>query len=124
MPSLGLLVLRVSDMPASIAFYRALGLEFVEEQHGTGPVHYSCQLNGIVIELFPGKPGSAPDRRNAGATMIGFQVNDLDIVLENVSAMGAMILTPPQVSNWGRRAVIQDIDGRAIELNQPAQPQP
>jgi lactoylglutathione lyase len=124
MISLGLLVLRVADIPASLAFYRALGLEFVEEQHGTGPVHYSCQLNGMVIELFPGKPGTALDRRNAGATMIGFQVYDLDIVLENVSAMGATILTAPQVNNWGRRAVIQDIDGRAIELNQSAHSQP
>jgi catechol 2,3-dioxygenase-like lactoylglutathione lyase family enzyme len=88
-PSLGLLVLRVSDMPASLAFYRALGLEFVEEQHGTGPVHYSCQLNGTVIELFPGKPGTAPDRRDAGATMIGFQVSDLDHVLENLNAVGS-----------------------------------
>jgi catechol 2,3-dioxygenase-like lactoylglutathione lyase family enzyme len=110
-------------MAASLAFYGALGFEFVEEQHGTGPVHYSCQLNGMVIELFPGKPGTAPDRRNSGATMIGFQINDLDDVLENLDGLGAVILTQPQVNDWGRRVVVEDPDGRAIELNQPASDQ-
>ena len=39
--TLGLLVLRSSCMEAALTFYRALGLSFVEEKHGSGPVHYS-----------------------------------------------------------------------------------
>lgn len=113
-------MLRVADMAVSLGFYRALGLEFVEEQHGAGSVHYSCQLDGTVIELFPGKPGTAPDRRDAGATMIGFQINDLDSILENLRAVGTVVLTAPQVNAWGHRAVVQDPDERAIELNEPA----
>lgn len=51
--------------------------------------------------------------------MIGFQVEDLDHVLEILTTAGVTILTEPQVKDWGRRAVVQDPDGRAIELNQP-----
>jgi lactoylglutathione lyase len=40
-PSLNLIVIRAADLDKSLAFYRALGLEFAQEQHGTGPVHYA-----------------------------------------------------------------------------------
>jgi lactoylglutathione lyase len=116
--SLNLLTLRAADIEKSLAFYRALGLEFTREQHGTGPIHYASIMRETVIEIFPGKPGNAPDRRNAGATMIGFQVENLDHMVEVLRQQGAEILTPPQESQWGRRAVVEDPDGRAIELSQ------
>ena len=115
-----LLVLRTTDLAQTRAFYETVGLAFVEEQHGNGPVHYACERDGMVIELYPGKPGSAPDRRTAGATMIGFRVDHVDAVLANFRAMGAIILTEAQSSAWGQRAVVQDPDGRAIELSSPA----
>jgi predicted enzyme related to lactoylglutathione lyase len=118
-PSLNLLVLRAADVAASLVFYYELGLAFVEEQHGTGPAHYSCEVGNIVIELYPGKPGNDPDRRHAGATMIGFQVESVDRVVGNLRILGAQILTDPQDITLGRRAVVQDPDGRAIELSEP-----
>jgi predicted enzyme related to lactoylglutathione lyase len=117
--SLNLIVVRSANLEASLTFYGALGLSFVQEQHGTGPIHYSCELGGTVIEIYPGKPGTAPDRRNAGATLIGFQIADLDATLKALEPTGTVVLTAPQDSDWGRRAVVQDPDGRAIELNQP-----
>jgi lactoylglutathione lyase len=75
-------------------------------------------MREIVIEIYPGKPGSAPDRRSAGATMIGFQVEILDAVIEQLKNNDAEILTAPQDSLWRRRAVVQDPDGRAIELSE------
>jgi catechol 2,3-dioxygenase-like lactoylglutathione lyase family enzyme len=41
MPALVALVLRCADVDTTAAFYRALGIELVEEQHGTGPRHLS-----------------------------------------------------------------------------------
>ncbi len=119
-PSLNLIVIRAADVEKSLAFYRALGLEFTQEQHGSGPIHYASIMREIVIEIFPGKPGNAPDRRNAGATMLGFQVENLDAVIEKFQAQGMTILTAPQDSQWGKRAVVQDPDGRAIELSSPS----
>src|SRR5260221_1431690 len=117
--SLSVLVFRCADIDKSRACFQALGLKFTQEQHGTGPVHYSCETASSVIEIYPGKPGSAPDRRNAGATMIGFQVVDMDNVLSHLQDQGITILTALQDSEWGRRAVVQDPDSRAIELSQP-----
>lgn len=117
-PSLNLIVLRTVDVEKSLAFYRALGLEFQQEQHGNGPVHYASIMRDIVIEIFPGKPGNAPERRHTGATMLGFQVENLDAIIETLKNQGAEILTSPQDSQWGRRAVVQDPDGRAVELSE------
>jgi predicted enzyme related to lactoylglutathione lyase len=117
-PLLTLLVLRAADVSRSLVFYKMLGFEFTEERHGTGPVHYSCEVGGVVVEIFPGKPGHTPDRRDSGATLIGFQVADLDQIVAAMKASGATIITDVQDSTWGRRAIIQDPDGRAIELNQ------
>jgi hypothetical protein len=52
-PALALMVLRTSQMETTLAFYRALGFSFVQERHGSGPVHYSTQLGSSVLEIFP-----------------------------------------------------------------------
>jgi predicted enzyme related to lactoylglutathione lyase len=117
-PKLGLIVIRVANLEQTVNFYRALGLGFSEEQHGNGPVHYACNLGGTVVEIYPGKSGTAPDRRNGGATLLGFQVDSLEVTLKAIAEIGATVLTAPQDSPWGKRAVVQDPDGRAIELSE------
>ena len=118
-PSLSLIVLRTAKLDASLAFYGALGLKFVQEQHGTGPVHYSCQLESTVIEIYPGNEGTAPSRLSGGATMLGFQVASVDLALGALQQFDAVVVTPAKDSPWGRRAVVADCDGRAIELTEP-----
>lgn len=111
-----LIVLRTADLDAALAFYRAIGIEFLEEQHGNGPVHYAAELDGMVLEIYPGEPGSAPDRKQGGATMLGFRVNSVDAVL---AALNQQPLSPPKDTAWGRRALVLDPDGRAVEITQP-----
>jgi lactoylglutathione lyase len=116
-PSVSLIVLRAADLDRTLLFYKTFGLEFVHEQHGNDPVHYSCELGDTVIEIYPGKPGSAPDRKAAGATMIGLRVENIDQIVHALESGGTVILSAPQDGPWGRRAVIQDPDGRAVELS-------
>ncbi|HWG44164.1 MAG TPA: VOC family protein [Gemmataceae bacterium] len=118
MIALSLIVLCCTDLERSRAFYTALGLHFGEERHDNGPVHYSCQLGTVVIELYPGKPGSALARTSAGATLHGFRVDSLDAIVSSLQVQGTEIVHLPSDSPWGRRAVILDPDGRAIELTQ------
>lgn len=118
MTHFSLIVLRCSDLELSRAFYTALGLTFHTERHGKGAVHYSCQLGNLVLELYPGKPGLAPVRTQAGATMHGFLIESLDAVLANLQGLGAKIVQLPTDSPWGLRAVVLDPDGRAVELMQ------
>ncbi|QLQ33687.1 MAG: hypothetical protein HZT40_21085 [Candidatus Thiothrix singaporensis] len=46
---LNLLVLRCRDINASRIFYGQLGMQFVQEQHGSGSVHYAAVFNGMVF---------------------------------------------------------------------------
>ena len=98
--------------------YRTLGLVFTQEQHGTGPIHYSCEFGGTVLEIYPGDEGRAPDRRNGGATSLGFRVQSVNETLSALKLLGTPIITQPKDSQWGRRAVIADPDGRTIEISQ------
>ena len=106
-------------MDASLAFYRALGLQFVEERHGTGPVHYSTRVGSTVLEIYPGENATPLDRISSGATMLGFGVTSLDSAVAAVQTLGSQIVTSPRDSTWGRRAVVLDPDGRAIEISEP-----
>jgi hypothetical protein len=56
MPQLSLIVIRATDIEETMGFYRAIGLAFQEEQHGSGPLHYSCTLDGVVLEIYPHRP--------------------------------------------------------------------
>jgi predicted enzyme related to lactoylglutathione lyase len=43
-------------------------------------------------------------------------VPDLDAALRSVDAVGAVLVGRPKTTPWGRRAVVRDPDGRAVEL--------
>jgi lactoylglutathione lyase len=118
--SFSLLVLRTADLDRSVRFYRALGLSLVQEQHGQGPIHYSCTLDTLVLELYPAKPGSAPDRLSGGATLLGFRVDSLSAVLQALQAESVRLLSPPVQTSGRARAVVEDPDGRAVELREEA----
>jgi lactoylglutathione lyase len=118
MTHFSLIVLRCSDLELSRTFYTALGLTFHTERHGEGAVHYSCQLDDLVLELYPGKPGSAPEKTQAGSSMHGILVESLDEVLASLQKLGVEIVRPPSDSAWGRYALVLDPDGRVVQLTQ------
>lgn len=35
-------------------FFELFGMSFEREQHGDGPVHYACERDGNVFEIYPG----------------------------------------------------------------------
>jgi lactoylglutathione lyase len=111
-PSLNLLVLRAADIERTGSFYSVLGLSLVQEKHGCGPVHYSCDLGTMVLEIYPaGSIGAEP-----GTGMMGFTVSSLSHVLPMIESMGCSIVTAPASSDRGLRAVVKDPDGRRVEL--------
>jgi catechol 2,3-dioxygenase-like lactoylglutathione lyase family enzyme len=67
--SLRLLVLKTRHLDRAKSFYEALGIQFVEEHHGNGPVHYSGQVGVTTIEVYPGpKTGRFLTRRSVWAS--------------------------------------------------------
>ena len=53
MATLNLLVIRAQQPEKLAAFYRLLGVDFHEEQHGSGPRHFCSTEGGSVFEIYP-----------------------------------------------------------------------
>ncbi len=104
---LNLVALHVSDLSASLEIYRRLGMEFQQEQHGAGPVHYSSQANGLTFELYPAA-------RAGESVRIGFAVKSFEPILAALDP--AHVLSAPKASPWGRRMVLLDPDRNRVEL--------
>ena len=81
-----LVVLRSANIEKSRAFYEAIGLTFVEEQHGNGPLHLACETDTLVFELYPGEDAPILEAKHSSATMIGFNVESLDAVCKRASS--------------------------------------
>jgi lactoylglutathione lyase len=109
---LNLVVLRSPDIDRAALFYRQLGLLLTRHSHGSGPEHYSSEVSGMVFEFYPLTPKSQPTT----GTRIGFQVDSVDAIVPLLSQIGAEIIIPPTDSEWGRRAVVKDLDGHVVEL--------
>ena len=114
-PICNLLVLRSPDIERASTFYSQMGLLFTKHAHGNGPEHYASSVNGFVFEIYPAR--SADDTTTE--TRIGFNVDDVDSVVGMLLEAGATLRTPPADTEWGRRAVVHDLDGHIVELVTP-----
>ncbi len=89
MTALKLLVIRCKNIETSKQFYaQQLQVDFVQGKHGTGAVHYSTIMNGVVFELYPLQENQSLDN-----TRLGFEVK-----------------------NIAEHCVVVDPDGRNVEL--------
>jgi hypothetical protein len=58
-----------TDDPGPIRkFFEALGLVFVDEKHGGGPAHVSCERNSQVLEIYPQRGRVAADASSERAS--------------------------------------------------------
>jgi MerR family transcriptional regulator, thiopeptide resistance regulator len=114
------LVLFTGHIDQARAFYRAVGLQLHDEDHGDGPLHYATDINGVHFALYdaPDSRERAPQWREAGSSFPGFYVTSLDDTVAALTALEASVLAAHQVRDWGCRAVVEDPDGRPIEINQ------
>ncbi|MFK8164023.1 MAG: VOC family protein [Lewinella sp.] len=107
---LNLLVIRSAIPEELTKFYAHFGYDFDYHQHGKGPWHYAGTLGGLTLEIYPLMDAqSAPDKY----LRLGFAVVDVD---ETVEQLAAEVLSLPKDSEWGRRAVVVDPEGRRVEI--------
>jgi MerR family transcriptional regulator, thiopeptide resistance regulator len=114
------LILFTGHIDQARAFYRAVGLQLHEEDHGGGPLHYATDISGVHFALYEAKdsPGRAPQWREAGSSFPGLYVTSLDDTMAALAAQEVPVLRAHQAMDWGCRAVVEDPDGRPIEINQ------
>jgi len=104
---ISLLVIRCQDIEASKSFYQLLGLSFVKEKHGNGPVHYSCEQDGFVFELYPNKGEPSQDNNR-----LGFKVSNLASIIQNISVTNSYEFAGNTIY------VLTDPDGRKVEISE------
>jgi predicted enzyme related to lactoylglutathione lyase len=108
-----LIVIR-SEKPEELSlFYSRLGISFEYHKHGNGPYHYSANVDGLILELYP----LMKSQKEIDRTLrLGFEVSGLDGIIQNLESEGIEVVSKPKVSEWGYRSVVKDIEGRRIEL--------
>lgn len=112
---INLIVLKTHQLIELCAFYRLFDLSFEYHQHGQGPFHYSTDIGGIVFEIYP-LPKYIEEADIT--TRLGFEVENLEQLIEKLLEIGVRIVSMPQVTAYGYRAIVEDPDGRKIELLQ------
>ena len=113
-PELRLLVVRSPQHGVVRRFYEALGVPFVDEQHGRGPAHAAATLpSGLVFEIYPSNTGGGPGAGTALDVRLGFTVDDLDAAVDAALAAGGTLR-----SRHDDRALLVDPDGRAVEVSE------
>jgi len=130
-PSLHQVNLVVSDMEATVAFYRSLGLTVPDTEPEWNQHHRSVTMPGGVDLEFDStqsvrtwNEGWPADRR---AAVLGLSVSTREAVDEKYAdliAAGATGQQPPYDAFWGSRyAILEDPDGNAVGIMSPSDPE-
>ena len=125
-PRLTFTALNVSDLDASITFYRLiLGAALKDSNHDEekndpwyGGRHAACTWTDGAFMHFAVYPTKLPERPVSTAAQIGFHVETFDSTHAAIAASGALILQAPRDEPWGRTARYADPDGNVISITE------
>ena len=110
---INLLVIRTENPEILKNQYEKIGLVFEYHRHGKGPFHYASEKNGFVFEIYPlTKSMKVADK----SLRLGFEIENLESKIEILKQSDWKILSEPTQMEWGLVSIIQDLDGRKIEL--------
>lgn len=105
--------MRTSDEKGLADFYSQLGFEFDYHKHGNSPYHYSAKIGSGILEIYPlTKNQTAADKN----LRLGFSIDAFDLVIEKLKINNTVFVTEPTATDFGFMAIIEDPDGRKIEL--------
>ncbi len=110
---LNLLVIRTLNPEILKEQYKKLGLEFDYHRHGSGPFHYASEQDGFVFEIYPLTKSM---EKADNSLRLGFDIQELKTKINDLENSNWKILSEPKETEWGLTALIQDLDGRKIEL--------
>ena len=111
--NLNLLVIRTKDPQILKEQYELLGFQFEYHQHGNGPFHFASDINGFVFEIYPLTKSM---EKADNSIRLGFEIEDLNLKFKELKKSDWIIKSDLIETEWGLTAVIQDLDGRKIEL--------
>ena len=77
--------------------------------------HYSTNVAGTVFEIYPLKKGEP-----IAHVRLGFAVQQIEKVLDKLAAEWEVV-SHPKMSEWGKIALLMDLEGRKVELTELTQ---
>lgn len=108
----GVVMVVVSDMTRSVAFYRdVLGLQLRYET----PYWSEFEVGGVTLGLHPA--GDHLPVNPQGGVSFGFYVSDIAQTLAELTARGAQVVRK-QEEDFGTLAILADPDGYGIQVGQ------
>lgn len=110
---INLLVIRTANPEILKSQYEYLGFSFDYHRHGKGPFHFASEQDGFVFEIYPLK--NSMEKVNNSIRM-GFDIVGLKNLMKDIKETNWIIKSDLTETEWGLIAVIQDLDGRKIEL--------
>jgi catechol 2,3-dioxygenase-like lactoylglutathione lyase family enzyme len=118
----------VSDMDASVAFYRRLGLTIPDTDPDFQAHHRSAKVEGgIDLDLDSVEFARHWDKGwRGGMGVLGFRVDSreaVDRIYSDVTGSGYTGQQPPFDAFWGARyAIVEDPDGNPVGIMSPIDP--
>jgi catechol 2,3-dioxygenase-like lactoylglutathione lyase family enzyme len=109
----------VDDVDAALAFYRALGFRLAERW---GPPFAIVRKKGLALWLSgPGTSARKPLSSGAvpapgGWNRIVVEVDELDVAMARLKALGIRFRNRPVKGPGGRQVLVEDPSGNAVEL--------
>jgi glyoxylase I family protein len=117
---------QVKDIARSVAFYTThLGFTL---EHQQPPAFASVSLGGVQILLSgPGASGSRPmpsgqEQEPGGWNRVVLRIKDLPGFIEALKKAGLHFRNEMETGPGGKQIQVEDPDGNAIELFEPARP--
>ena len=131
-PMLDQFNLVVSDMTATVAFYRLFGLDIPDTSPEWQDHHRSASLPGGIdldfdsIEFAQMWNQGYPGATRGGTGVLGFRVSTreaVDVTHQRVIDAGHSVQQEPYDAFWGSRyAIVEYPDGNAVGLMSPPDP--
>lgn len=118
----------VSDMEATVTFYRRLGLDIPDTDPAFQAHHRSARLpDGLDLDFDSAEFARHWDAGwREGHAVIGFKVSSrerVDELYAELIAFGYAGQQPPFDAFWGARyAIVEDPDGNPVGIMSPADP--
>ena len=119
----------VTDMTATVAFYRRLGLNIPDTDLTWAGHHRGAVMPGGMVLDFDsaGFAGQWDHGWRGGMGVLGFRVSSreaVDATYDDLTGAGYGSQQPPYDTFWGSRyAIVEDPDGNAVGLMSPPDPQ-
>jgi len=124
-PIVDQLNLVVSDMQATVTFYRRLGVDIPDTDPAFQAHHRSARLpGGVDLDFDSAEFARHWDRGwNGEHAVVGFRVSSrerVDELYAQMTAAGYLGQQPPFDAFWGARyAIVEDPDGRPVGFMSP-----